>query len=428
MEELANQNTFRSYIFFWSGQLASLMGSLIVQFAITWWITVITGSVFFLAIGTFFYFLPMIFIAPVAGVLADRWNRKALIAVVDSFQSLVTVWIIVLFYLGIADPLGVILINSLRGVCQAFHMPAVSAIIPTMVPKEKLSRINGVGYLFTSLIQLVGPVIGALLMAFFSNQLQPILWVDLITFGIAMIPLLLIKIPSVRSLTEISEKTKTKSFMRDFKEGILTIKLIPGMAILLTLDIFISLLISPIEVLLPFYINVTHLGNAFDLAFIWVFFNGGMILGGIITTLKKNWKHKIPIYFIGMMAVMGLISVLGFTPTGIFLILWVAMATVGLILPILNTIYMTIVQTTVPPDKMGRVSSVIQSISVVAFPIGTIIAGPLAEVIGIRSVFFYNGILGLIIVFLIWRFTKIRYVDYNNLEIISEKINNINIS
>ena len=72
MEELADQSTLRSYLFFWSGQLVSLMGSLIVQFAITWWITVITESVFFLAIGTFIYFLPMIFIAPIAGVLTDR--------------------------------------------------------------------------------------------------------------------------------------------------------------------------------------------------------------------------------------------------------------------------------------------------------------------------------------------------------------------
>ena len=427
MEELADQSTLRSYLFFWSGQLVSLMGSLIVQFAITWWITVITGSVFFLAIGTFFYFLPMIFIAPIAGVLTDRWNRKALIAVVDSFQSLVTVWIIVLFYLGIADPLVVILINSLRGVCQAFHMPAVSAIVPTMVPKNKLSRINGVGYLFTSLIQVVGPVMGALLMAFFSNQLQSILWLDVITFGIAMIPLLLIKIPRVRNNSEMDKKTKTKSFRRDFKEGILTIKLIPGMIILLVLDIFISFVISPIDFLLPFYISEIHLGNAFDLAFVWVSFNGGMILGGIITTLKKNWKHKIPIYFTFIMVVMGLISFLGFAPTGIFFILWVGMAIVGLILPIVNTIYMTIVQTTVPPDKMGRVSSVLQSISVVAFPIGTLIAGPLAEVIGIRSVFLYGGILGLVIVFLFWRTTKIRHINYDNFELITEKINNINI-
>jgi DHA3 family macrolide efflux protein-like MFS transporter len=402
------------------------MGSLIVQFSITWWITVITGSALLLSLGTFLYFLPMVFIAPIAGVLADRWNRKTLIAVVDSFQALVTVWIIIFFYIGITDPLGVILINSLRGVCQAFHMPAVSAVVPTMVPKEKLSRINGVGILSTSLIQLIGPVIGALLMAFFSLQL--ILWIDVITFSIAIIPLLLIKIPSVRNSPEISERTKTKSFKRDFKEGIITIRIIPGMLILIFLDVILNFFVAPFNVLLPLYIKEIHLGTAIDLAFLSIFINGGMILGGVITTLKKIWKHKITTYFVGLMILLVLLSVLGIAPTRVFLVLWLASGMIGLVLPTINTIYMTIIQTTVPPDKMGRVSSVIQSISMLTFPIGTIIAGPLADAIGIRSVFFYGSIIAVLAVFLIWRFTKIRHVDYDNIDVITEKINNINLS
>ncbi|MHA2180426.1 MAG: MFS transporter [Promethearchaeota archaeon] len=425
MEELANTSTFKSYLFFWSGQLVSLMGSLVVQFAITWWITIITGSALYLSIGTFLYFLPMVFLTPIAGVLTDRWDRKKLIAIVDSLQSLVTVWIIILFSLGIADPLGVILINSLRGVCQAFHMPAVSAVVPTMVPKEKLSRINGVGYLFTSLIQLIGPVIGAVLMAFFSLQL--ILWVDVITFVIAIIPLLLIKIPDVRDLTVVSERIKETSFKRDFMEGILTIKLIPGMIILLFLDMILNFLVAPVNVLLPLYISDIHLGTALDFAFISMFLNGGMIIGGIITTLKKNWKHKSSIYFIGLMILMSLLSVLGIAPTGAFILLWIGTGMVGLILPIINTIFMTVIQTTIPPNKMGRVSSVLQSLSSAIFPIGTIIAGPLAEIIGIRGVFIYGSLIGVFVVFMIWRFTKIRHVDYDNFEVVIEKINNINL-
>ena len=417
MEELADKSTFRSYLFFWSGQLVSLMGSLVVQFAITWWITVITGSALFLSIGIFLYFLPMVFLTPIAGVLTDRWNRKTLIAVVDSLQSLITVWIIILFYLGFADPLIVILINSLRGVCQAFHMPAVSAVVPTMVPKDKLSRLNGVSYLFTSLIQLIGPVLGAVLIAFYPLQL--ILWVDVITFAIAIIPLLLIKIPNVRDLTEISEKAKTTSFKRDFKEGIITIRIIPGLVILLFLDMVLNFLVAPVNVLLPLYIKDIHLGTALDFAFISMFLNGGMILGGVVTTLKKNWKHKTTIYFVGLMILMGLLSVLGIAPTRGFIVLWLGVGMVGFILPIINTIYMTIIQTTVPHDKMGRVSSVIESFSNAMFPIGTIIAGPLAEALGIRSVFIYGSIIGVLIVFLTWRFTKMRHIDYENLEIIS---------
>ena len=341
MEELANESTFRTYIFFWSGQLVSLMGSLVVQFAIIWWITDITRNALFLSLGTFLYFIPMVVLTPIAGVLVDRLNRKTLIIVADSFQALVTIWIIGLFYLNLADlnPLAVILINNLRGVCQAFHMPTVSAIIPTMVPRDKLSRINGVGFLFTSLIQLVGPMIGAVLMAISGNALDIVLWVDVFTFCIAIIPLLLIKIPSVRVLTEHKRGTNKTSFLEEFKEGIRIIKLIPGLTILLFLDMLINFLVAPINVLLPLYIVEEHSGTVFSLAIMMLFLNGGMILGGVITSIKKDWKHKISVYFSGMLIVMGLISIMGITPSGFFILLWIGIAPVGLILPILNTIY-----------------------------------------------------------------------------------------
>ena len=101
MEELANKSTFRSYIFFWSGQLVSLMGSIVVQFAIMWWITETTGNAVLLSLGTFLYFIPMVLLTPISGVLADRLNRKLLIIVADSSQAFVTVWLIGLFSLNL---------------------------------------------------------------------------------------------------------------------------------------------------------------------------------------------------------------------------------------------------------------------------------------------------------------------------------------
>ena len=426
MEELANDSTFKSYLFFWSGQLVSLMGSLVVQFSIMWWITETTGNAFYLSIGTFLYFIPLILLAPIAGVLSDRMNRKTLILIADTSQALVTVWVIAIFSFSNAagNPIIVILINSLRGVCQAFHMPTVSAIIPTMVPKDKLSRINGIGFLFTSLIQIIGPVIGAVLLAFYS--LEVVLWFDVITFGIALIPLLLIKIPSVKGLVEQKNGTNDTSFLKEFKEGIKIIKLIPGLLTLLFLDMLINFILAPINVLLPLYIFVVHGGNEFSLATMMIFLNIGMIFGSVITVIKKEWKHKIPIYFSLMMIIMGLISVLGLAQTGFFLMLWIALAIVGFILPIINTIYMTIIQTTIPPDKMGRASSVIQSLSSSMSPIGTLAAGPLTLAIGMRNIFLYSSLLGVLVVFLVWRLTKIRHVDFDNFKLIIEKINNSN--
>jgi DHA3 family macrolide efflux protein-like MFS transporter len=399
------------------------MGSLVVQFVITWWVTEITGSAVYLSMGMFLYFLPMVIVTPIAGVFTDRWNRKLLIGIADSLQALVTVWIIILFYLNMADPLLVILIGSLRGLCQAFHMPTVSAIVPTMVPKESLSRINGVSYLFTSFIQLTGPLIGVVFLMLFPIKI--ILWIDVITYGIAIIPLLLIKIPHVRNVKQIKHKI---SLIKELKEGITTIKMIPGMLIILFLSMFLNFLITPVNVLLPYYIKVTHLGNAADLALIMVLFNAGMILGGVITALKKNWKHKTTVYFSGLMIVMGIFSVLGFAPTGFFLLMGLSASIIGLILPISNTIYLTIIQTTVPPDKMGRVSSVDQSLSMAILPIGTIISGPLAVIFGIQNLFIYSAFIGVFITFIAWRFTKMRYIDFDQqIVVTAENINNIKI-
>ena len=96
-----DKRTFRSYIIFWTGQLASLAGTNIVNFSLTWWITVQTGSALFLGISAFFAFGSFILITPIAGVLVDRWSRKKVIIVADSLLALLSFILVILFYIGV---------------------------------------------------------------------------------------------------------------------------------------------------------------------------------------------------------------------------------------------------------------------------------------------------------------------------------------
>ena len=227
MEEIANKGTFKSYLFFWSGQLFSLLGSMVVFFVITFWIADIYNDPIISAFASFLYILMMTICMPFAGVIADRINRKVLIIVVDSLQAYITILLIIIFYFGSPDIWIVYLFISLRSVFQAFHVPTVNAIIPTMVPKDKLSRINGVNFLFTGVVQLLAPFIGAMMLVFLSVYM--ILWVDVITFFIALIPLLLINIPSVRQVNHTEEKKAKSSFFKEFRLGLKTLKIIPGL-------------------------------------------------------------------------------------------------------------------------------------------------------------------------------------------------------
>jgi len=422
--DLVDNSAFRRYLLVWSGQLFSIMGSSIVNFAITWWVTVLTGSATLLSISVFMYMLPIAFLTPVAGVLADRWSRKKIILLADSFQALTTFWIIIMFILGLADPLSVMLITGLRGIFQAFHMPTINAITPTMVPKDKLSRMNGFGYLFSSLINIVGPVLGAFLYGLLPISM--ILWIDIFTWIVALIPLVITKIPIVkRSKIEV----KKNSFSFEFKTGLKTIRLIPGLITLLSLSMLLNFLLMPFNVLSPFYVEVIHEGSAADFAFIMVFFQLGMVMGALLTTIKKEWKHKITTYFGSLIIITGLLSVYTFVPKGFFLVMAIANFAVGFLLPIGNTIYMTIIQTTVPHDKMGRVTSIDQSISTLISPFGALIAGPLADIIGARIVFLLSSIIGVVGTSYTWRVmvvNKVNYDDKTALNEVAERLNHVN--
>ena len=429
MEELANEKTFKSYLVFWSGQLFSLLGSTIVFFVLMFWIADVFRNPMLLAFASFLYILVMTLCMPIAGVLADRVNRKMLILIVDSLQAFTTFILILLFQFGVANIWTVFIFISLRSMFQAFHTPTVNAIIPSMVPKDKLSRINGVNFLFSGVVQLLAPFLGATLLLFMSVYM--ILWVDVITFFIALIPLLAISIPSVKDISNSmnqNREVEKRSFKQDFKLGFKTLKLIPGLMIMVIASMLLNFLIRPLDTQMPLLILEYHGGTVGLLAFAQMFFTGGMILGAIVTTVKKKWNNKIRVIFISIIIALVGYLIFAIAPKGSFIILGLGGAILGFNLPIINSLYQTFVQTTVPPDKIGKVSSIDNALSSAISPIGSLISGPLALVLGIPYLLFMCAWIGILWTISIWVVTDIRKVDMDSeheLEKVSSKINNL---
>jgi len=307
---------------------------------------------------------------------------------------------------------------SLRSTFQAFHVPTVNAIIPTMVPKEKLTRINGINFLFTGVVQLFAPFIGALLLIFVSVYM--ILWVDVITFFIALIPLILISIPSVNHVKHIEEEAKNSSFIKEFKLGLKTLKFVPGLITMIILTMILNFMIRPLDTLMPLFIKVNHRGGAGLLALAEMVFTGGMIAGAIFTSIKKNWKKKMRVIFISLIGAMVGYMILALAPSGSYLILAIGGVILGFNLPIINSIYQTFLQTTVPADKLGRVTSIDHTFSMAISPIGSLISGPLAVMLGIPSLFFFCSLIGLICTIAFWSFTGIKKVDIDSKSALEE--------
>ena len=91
-------NKFRQYLFFWGGQLFSMLGSNIVQFVLILWISFETESELMLGLSSLVAFGPFLVLGPIAGVLVDRLNRKLIIFSADATIAITTVAAIILFY------------------------------------------------------------------------------------------------------------------------------------------------------------------------------------------------------------------------------------------------------------------------------------------------------------------------------------------
>jgi DHA3 family macrolide efflux protein-like MFS transporter len=398
-----NPTTFKSYLFFWIGQQASLLGSSVAQFVLIWWITLETESAFYLALASLAGFAPMIIVTPFAGVLVDRWSRKTVIGVVDVLQALLTVVLIFLFWSGVVSVFHVLVLLALRSVCQAFHVPATNAIIPLMVPRDKLSRINGLNYLLSGAMTLLGPVMGAVLLVFW--RVDQILWIDPGTLIIALIPLLIVTIPSVQG------KQEQSSYKKDLVTGFAFIKNARGLPPLILLAVALNFLFTPLSTLLPYFVKFDHLGEATDLALVMAFAQLGTLIGGVFMTIRKEFKRKMVATAISLVISFTAYVVVSFTPIGSFWFMAIFIMIMSLGAAPANVSLITIIQTVVPVEMQGRINSVLGSLATAAMPLGMILSGILVTFTATTNLFLGCAIAGILILALSWFFTDMRHVE-----------------
>lgn len=374
------------------------------NFVIIWWITLETGSALYLSFASLVGFAPVIILGPLTGVLADRWNRKALIATVDLLQAVTTVALIFLFWSEAVAIWQVLAFLGLKGVFQAFHTPAVLAIIPTMVPKEKLSRMNGVNYLFTSGVNLAGPIVAAVLLSFLP--INQILWIDVVTFLVAVAPLLVITIPSI-----VKKEDKQLPFRRQFAEGFGFIRRATGLLPFLMLATGVNFLLSPLSTLFPYYVNKDHSGIASDLAFVMALFQGGMLVGGILMSVLKISKNKVLLMVSSMYLLFLGYVLVALTPKGLFWFMGLSGFVLAFCFPIVDVLAMTLLQTLVPIEMQGRATSVVISLAHAAKPIGIVLSGVATIFTRTSNLFLGCASVGMLMLTLSWFLTDMKYVE-----------------
>ena len=179
---------------FLAGQTLSLFGSSLVQYAILWYITLNTKSGLMMTISIICGFLPTFILSPFAGVWADRYNRKRLIILADSFIAVSTLVLAILFLLGY-DSIGLLfVVSAMRGIGSGIQTPAIGAFIPQIVPEDQLTRVNGINGSIQAMVMLISPMLSGALLSLAS--IETIFLIDVITAAVAVVLLIFLRVPA----------------------------------------------------------------------------------------------------------------------------------------------------------------------------------------------------------------------------------------
>jgi DHA3 family macrolide efflux protein-like MFS transporter len=373
---------------FLTGQALSIFGSMAVQYAIIWHITLKTQSGAMMTVFTVAGFLPRFFISPFAGVWADRFNRKYLINISDGVIAFASLIVAVLFSFGFEHGGILLLCAGVRSFGQGVQNPAVGAFLPQIVPKEHQTRINGLQGGIDSFITLAAPAASGILITLAS--LEILFFLDVITAAIGIsILFFFVKAPALKKSEPAQEQTKP-AYFHDLKEGVKYIA--EHKYILQQIIISAALLMSlaPSPLLTSLHAARGFGDDVWRLTAIQVAMSVGMMAGGIVIGAWGGFKNRV--FTLTFACVLLGLEVVGLGLSKNFVLYIGIMAVMGLTMPMYGASAMTLLQSTVEPAFMGRVISVYGMVSGTMFPLGMLIFGPISDTVSLDFIFIGTGV------------------------------------
>lgn len=358
----------------WLGQVVSLLGTGMTQFALTIWAWQVTGQATTLALVGFFGYFPRIVLTPLAGALADRWNRKALMIASDLAAGLATVAIFILYKTGGLQIWHLFAAAAFSGAFGSFQFPAYQASISLMLPKEQYTRANTMLGLAHSVSSVFAPMTAGALLAFIG--IGGIMTIDIVTFTFAIGTLLIVSIP--QPAAHHVAAAKRRNLLSDCAFGFRYVATSRSLTGLLLLYFALNLLMSLTGAVLSPMILARTGNNELVLGTVQMLFGISGIVGGALVSIWGGPKRKMLALFIAIIVT----SLFGSVVLGVGrnLLVWgIGAFLTTLLLPMGNGASHAIWQSKIPFHLQGRVFSARILIGQIGGAVGIPLAGVLAD-------------------------------------------------
>jgi MFS transporter, DHA3 family, macrolide efflux protein len=389
-----NRNKLLSQFYLiWTTQTFALFGSSMAQFALIWWIALKANSAIFVSLATAIALLPRIFINPILGALADRWNRKMIMIASDFVIAVCSLSLFLLLTKNKLSIIYVIIVLLIRATADTFHSKAMISSTSLLVPPEKYTKIAGLNQAFSGLIMFLTPATGAYLLK--SSSIMAVIAIDFTVAVTAIIPLVITNIPQ-KVRDDISKNVKLMTTTRkDIKDGLLFISKWEGAIGMLIISSAINFIVQPFFNLLPILVRKTLNGAETEYGIIGALSGLGFLVGGILLSIIKRNERRMCTSLIGI-SISGIALIwtgltghagIAYTALGFFI--------TGVSMPFCMGPIQALIQEKVPNEMQARVFSIIEAVSNAVAPIGIMLAGIVYDNFSPLSWFILGGIVAL---------------------------------
>jgi MFS family permease len=375
----------RNYRLFFSGQSISLIGTWLTRVATSWLIYRLTGSALLLGVLGFAGQIPSFLLAPLAGVLVDRWDRYRVLVVTQVLAMIQSALLAGLALAGVINVWHVFALSVFQGLITAFDVPARQSLVIQMVEdREDLPNAIALNSSMVNGARLLGPAVAGVLIAAVGEG-----WcflVDALSY-LAVIGSLLFMRITPRARPSAARSTRV---LQEMKEGFLYVAGFAPLRAVLLLFALVSLMGVPYTVLLPVVAREVLGGGAGTLGALTAASGLGALLSALYLAARKS-VLGIERVIGGAAALFG-VGLVGFSRAGV---LWLAlplMLVTGCGMMLTASASNTIIQTIVDDDKRGRVMSLYATAYFGTLPFGSLLAGALADRVGAESTILVGGV------------------------------------
>ncbi len=285
-----SKNTWKelhSLIILWLTQAFSSLGSAMTNYALIIWLYQQNGSALETALLSVCSYAPYVVISVFAGALSDRWNKKVIMLVCDSFAAICTVTVLLFLQTGMLRAWHLYILNALNGLMNTIQQPAADVTISILTPKKYYQKVSGMRSFSGALVNIMTPVAATALLTF--TNMQTVILSDLLTFGVAFVSLLcFVKIPELPC-----SAGREKSVLRLARDGLQYLRHNRGILDLILFLAAINLTASVYHAALPPMLLSRNGGAANAMGTVNAVTGIAMLVGSAAASLMPTPKSRV---------------------------------------------------------------------------------------------------------------------------------------